>query len=839
MNDIYVIKPGDTLLQIAFDNNVHFVDLLALNPKYQKKPDLIFPGDGLKLPIIVEDEIETIFEIEPISNKPQVKDGCVKGQPFCKTNEICDILFVTGEKPEQYYLLDVDTQKSIEDELSITDKLIQDYGKLLEESSSIDSTNESALNQHKKKKQAWFDQATYAGVIKKEQQSDNTEKHPKKPASEDTPQRIRSQIKSLQDRRRIIHGYVPFYGLTSESSKVTLKNKVVETLDREIAAWEAKLDKPQNPESSNKQNIDLHNLGHKKLITTNPKRHVVEVWMVSKNRLVYLRADFVEKARRKWITNPVKDKLATAIANKNSQAIQKALFDDIKKGLPQTAKQAAFGKLEGKFKEWKLQGGKFAEWKLEQTLENDQGEIVFAASEEAQLLRYAAQASVNATLEPAEGKIDIGVGAEASFALAEGAVKAKRFFPHKNGYNVQLSYLDAMKHEAMYPCGRFRADLEVLLSCFVGVMGQANIKLTNQPQDKGASGAHLLLSPDINVGPKANGEVGLSAGAFAGAQAGGQIAGSLQWEPPENIYTGNFGALAEIKAGGNVAFGAGASLDFMVELTQEGKFLFYCSGKLVFGPGGSGGFGTSVDFDKIWELAKVIWGAIQVIDYRFLKNINKDAYDFLYKAAYMAFSAPQQTLDALRNPGETLDSVISSGVTKVNEWWDDRTDHNDRQEILGNEAKILSQRILNSRTFSEISADLLPPQTVGMMLNTLLVTFYFSWEEKQERAIFKLLNESIYSWRKFEEVLACINDKGEKQAGDKVLFHNIDRLNAILDGYQQNMFNSWVNHLASTNRLAQNQKGIPFTPYKNINNKKDNVVYQLHKLNKNGADFFV
>ncbi|MGF1706672.1 LysM peptidoglycan-binding domain-containing protein [Enterovibrio baiacu] len=838
MSDIYVIKSGDTLLQIALDNNVHFVDLLILNPKYQKNPDLILPGETLKLPAVAEEEIEPSFDIEPISNKTEVKSGCVKGKPFCQTTEICDILFVTGEDPGQYYLLDEETQKAIEEELNITDRLIQDYSKILEESASVDSTNESELNQHKKKKQAWFDQAAYAGVIKQGNPSDDKEINTRKTASEDTPKRIRSQIKSLQDRRRIIHDYVPFYGLTSESSKVTLKNKVIETLDSEIAAWKAKLDKPLTPESSNKQSVDMNNLGHKKLGTTKPKRHIVEVWMVSKDRLVYLRADFVEKARRKWITNPVRDNLATAIANKDRRGIQKALFDDIKKGLPKTAKQAAFGKLEGKFKEWKLQGGKFNEWKLEQTLENDQGEIIFAASEEAQLLRYAAQASVKATLEPAEGKIDIGVGAEASFALAEGAVKAKTFFPHKNGYNVELSYIDAMKHEASYPCGRFRADLEIMLSCFVGVMGQAGIKLTNQPQDNGASGAHLLLSPNVNVGARATGEVGLSAGAFAGAQAGGQIAGSVQWEPPENIYTGDFGALAEIKAEGNVAFGAGASLDFTIELSG-GQFRFYCAGKLVFGPGGSGGFGTTVDFEKVWELAKVIWGALQVIDYRFLKNVNKDAYDFLYQAAYMAFSAPQRTLDALRNPGETLQNVIVSSTREINSWWQLRADEMNMRNRLSKEAKTLSRRILKPGTYSGLEPYLLPPQTIGVMLNTLVVTFYFSWEEEQENAIVKLLSQSIHTWRKFEETLSCMNNRGEKQSGDKVLFDNINRLNAILDGHQQNMFNKWVKNLALNNRLSNVGKTLPFTPYKNINTKRDLVAYQVREMNKKGAGFFV
>ncbi|EKO3533677.1 hypothetical protein K1L80_000229 [Vibrio fluvialis] len=38
------------------------------------------------------------------------------------------------------------------------------------------------------------------------------------------------------------------------------------------------------------------------------------------------------------------------------------------------------------------------------------------------------------------------------------------------------------------------------------------------------------------------------------------------------------------------------------------------------------------------------------------------------------------------------------------------------------------------------------PETVGMMLNTLVTTFYLSWEEQQETGIYILLLGEVKSW---------------------------------------------------------------------------------------------
>lgn len=114
------------------------------------------------------------------------------------------------------------------------------------------------------------------------------------------------------------------------------------------------------------------------------------------------------------------------------------------------------------------------------------------------------------------------------------------------------------------------------------------------------------------------------------------------------------------------------------------------------------------------------------------------------------------------------------------------------------EAKQVAQTILDNKgIYNGIDQNQLPPETIGMLMDTLVQTFYWNSEEQQEKAIVMLLTGSIgRSWRKFEEVLTHFNPKGEKQSGDKALFDNLDRINAILAGDQQEQFNDWIKWLA-------------------------------------------
>ena len=107
------------------------------------------------------------------------------------------------------------------------------------------------------------------------------------------------------------------------------------------------------------------------------------------------------------------------------------------------------------------------------------------------------------------------------------------------------------------------------------------------------------------------------------------------------------------------------------------------------------------------------------------------------------------------------------------------------------------QITFNSLNNAGIPPRLLPPETIGLLLNTLVTTFWFNWEQQQEKAINLLLSTSIKSWRKFEESLACMNVRGTKVSGDKALFANLNRINAILDRHQQHDFNVWLDALAA------------------------------------------
>lgn len=54
MNDIYTIKPGDTLSDIAARNGMTLNQLLEANPTYQTNPYVIYPGQTLQMPIPAE-----------------------------------------------------------------------------------------------------------------------------------------------------------------------------------------------------------------------------------------------------------------------------------------------------------------------------------------------------------------------------------------------------------------------------------------------------------------------------------------------------------------------------------------------------------------------------------------------------------------------------------------------------------------------------------------------------------------------------------------------------------------------------------------------------------------
>ncbi len=135
----YIVKSGDTLLNIAIDNDVAFTTLLELNPQYQPNPDLIHVGDSIRLPKEVSDEpIKQEYLIEPVKPRP-ISDTCtLVSPPECQAKEVYDILFVTGEHKTDFYCVDEKALKFIKEEVNQTDKLISGYAKLINEAPNGD-----------------------------------------------------------------------------------------------------------------------------------------------------------------------------------------------------------------------------------------------------------------------------------------------------------------------------------------------------------------------------------------------------------------------------------------------------------------------------------------------------------------------------------------------------------------------------------------------------------------------------------------------------------------------------------------------------------------------------
>ncbi|KZM43647.1 hypothetical protein OA92_08120 [Marinomonas sp. SBI22] len=768
----YVVQPDDQLMAIAYEQDVDYFELLALNPQYHLNPDLIKPGQIVLLPVTPEETEEE--EAEPLApvelKRPANEEGCIEGKPACVVTPFEDVLFLTQDD-KSYYPLDESACQELEKEIAFVDSLMQDYRDIVANAPDSASAVKQDLIEHAKKKETWVKKADQAGAIKA-----NTVPSTK---DENLPSQdfIKASIKELGRQRELIHEYHPFF---SQQSDIALKRKKLEQIDSELALLNKQLQKEPAYQKSDYKPVDQSKMAGKEITLKQravARYGVVEVLTVSRDRFVYVRQEFITREIENYLSKrTVTSALKDAFISRDPARIGKAILDDIKSSVKDADQEKVIAKVELKIKEWKLfDYAFFDKWKSEKSIKNDDGTVSFAANAEAQLLRFSAQASAQTDINLTEGKIDLNIGAQANFALAEGKVEAKVYVPYKKGYPVGINYEDANKKIAKVPLGCFRVNAGISLVCFVG----AN------------AGASILLSPKIGLDVNDKGGVGLKGDAFAGAQVGGELYGALEWQSPKAVGSSNFAILAKVGGGVALSGGIGASVDFQIQL-KGGSFRFACSARLVFGPGAAGSFAVEVGLGKLWELAKVVFLALEVADNRKLDNVSESAFGYFYRAAYMGFALPKLVLS----------SVIIAGENKLRNEWAKRNERWTLKSYKIAEAKQISESIFDQKTISGISMSQLPPETIAMMLDTLVTTFVISFDmddyrqqEQQQRAIMLLLSTGIKTWRKFEEVLVRMNQDAEKK-GDKALFDNMARINSILDGEEQDSFNTWVHELS-------------------------------------------
>jgi hypothetical protein len=492
-----------------------------------------------------------------------------------------------------------------------------------------------------------------------------------------------------------------------------------------------------------------------------------------------------------------------------NKQLAKDLIKDIKEAIGDSRKAGPLGNLELKIGLWNSQTDnllnalhKEVAWTSDQS-----GAMPYAVSAEAHALRFAASASAGVnSWEPEEGNIDVGVKGSAAFSLGEGSVSFDRYFPDKGGYVATMAYRNALGEEVLHPMGVFRLGGKLELSCFVGAKSQVEtgVNIQYKPSETPAGATALLGPPTMEVGR--SGYVGVKCDAFAGAQTGGALSGFFEWiEPDEggkairDPAIGNWVKLAEVKGEGNIAVGAGIAGEFGISISND-RLAFNCKGSLVFGPGAGGGFGTVVELDQVGKLALLFCNALADMDYRYLLGVTKEAFSYMASGLYQAATFRARELR----------QGFEDSFNDMRIWWGKRkTTRLEAANLADYLIAHKDNKILRIRQ-QDIPLSMLPPETIGPMVYLLtegvIATGIGSFNEKQEQALVILLSE-VRRWRQFLEVLEhCSRDATKVNA-----MQSLERINALLDGYEQNEFNRFIDNL-SMDQTYDNAARMAWTP---------------------------
>ncbi|MBX8542961.1 LysM peptidoglycan-binding domain-containing protein [Pseudomonas cichorii] len=814
MSSTYTVKSGDTLSSIAANNKCSVSDLQALNPSITN-PDFIKPGWEVKLPSAAAKPLP------PPKHADNQSTTNVKGAVECK-DELVDVVHITGE--QHFYILTEKESKALKQQTDIVKKLMdelhQNLAKATEASKCAKIKDPKAsCSCSSCVKNAWNAKAEEAGLLLRSE--------PPAPPPKATIERqedLQGQLATVQQARDWYQRYVPkaaFEGSYLESNWRGLQAKKVAELNAQIQSLRTRIaavSKPEAGESSTSANGATPNLKHGRGRGTESQRGrqvktgvtVIEVISLSDPS----RRHYIPMVYRQQLDWKVKVNTNVIQGKPLDKNLIKELIKDIRTAVDDSRKTSPLGSLEAKFASWTSKDDNLlnALHKECSWTSNEADSAKYAVSAEAHALRFAASASAGInSWEPGKGNVEIGVKGSAAISLAEGSVALKSFFPDQGGYVVRMPYRNAQGKEVVSDIGIFRLEGKVELSCFLGAtaQGQAGVKAQYKPVEVENSGATALLSPpSLDVDRKRGGSLGLKGNAFAGLQGGGTVTGTLKWLDPTKQGTGkitagqandsgstDWASLVEIKAEGNVALGIGASFDFGIDI-RENRLAINCKASLVFGPGAGGGFGTTVDIEKIGELAYIFCNALSKADFHYQLSITKEAFDYMARGLFQIAT----------HPANTAKKAFSDGRLQMSRWWS-------RREATKQEAQTMANYLLANQAVTvngkKIPLNILPPETIGPMLYVLTESFVESWAEDQEKAVVLLLSH-LTTWRHFIEVLEhCSKDGSTVNAMD-----SLDRLNSLLDGAEQQQFNKFIGTLAAININSSPRKigMIAWTP---------------------------
>lgn len=816
MGTTYIVKYGDTLSEIAQQLGVKMADLQALNP-FIADPDFLREGWALRLP-----DTPSQPSLPPPAHDESATCIALMGQTECD-EELVEVVHITGDP--YFYVLTETQCKALKQETTKVQALMDELHQNLANSLPVTQCKKpqapsAECTCTRCVKDVWSAKAQLAGLLMREPAPQANNAAPLTSEND-----LEGELATLQKARDWYQHYWPTRALQTrvESNWETLRAKKTQALDQQISKLQAqRATQPTavpasgafnsgSSDSETNANDAAPDLKHGK--GRSSRR---EGGIQSRSGILVLEISvFGDPARRYYIPY----RLITAwhvrvstrvMAGKPfNKQLAKDLIKDIKEAISDGRKAGPLGNLELKIGLWNSQTDnllnalhKEVAWTTDQS-----GAMPYAVSAQAHALRFAASASAGVnSWEPEEGNIDVGVKGSAAFSLGEGSVSFDRYFPDKGGYVATMAYRNALGEEVLHPMGVFRLGGKLELSCFVGAKSQVEtgVNIQYKPSETPAGATALLGPPTMEVGR--SGYVGVKCDAFAGAQTGGALSGFFEWiEPDEggkairDPARGNWVKLAEVKGEGNIAVGAGIAGEFGISISND-RLAFNCKGSLVFGPGAGGGFGTVVELDQVGKLALLFCNALADMDYRYLIGVTEEAFSYIASGLYQAATfRAKEFRQGFEQP-----------VLAMSTWWKKRKATKIEADNL---ASFLishkNDRILRIRQ-QDIPLSMLPPETLGPMVYLLtegvIAAGIGSFNEKQEQALVILLSE-VRRWRQFIKVLEhCSRDASKVNA-----MNSLERINALLDGYEQNEFNRFIDSLAM-NQNSDNAVRMVWTP---------------------------
>ncbi|MEH6671934.1 LysM peptidoglycan-binding domain-containing protein [Halopseudomonas sp.] len=809
MSNEYIVQQGDTLNSIARQHGTSVTELQRRNPII-RNPDQIQQGWKITLPNTARAANDSSLPTaRPTSTStstttlppPRHAGDCSTTQTQASspcTAELVDVVHVTGDP--WFYVLTDEQAQALKREVSRVQSLMDELKTALADAEERvgcqkDEAPEAVCSCARCIKDEWSLKAQEEGLL-------NIDPPSAQPESElTTEEDIQGQLATLRQAREWYAGYSPVLsadaGNVLENNWETLRTQKLAELDAEIVQLRSRLASEPGSSGTLANGVTPdQKYGRKGTRSVSSERGtqrrsgitVVEISLFSQpDRRYYVAARFHEQVN--W-----KTRVSTRVMQGKpfSRQLATQLLESIQKEVNDARRANPLGSLGAKLASWSSDEDNLLNALHKETswTSNSDDAAPYAISSEAHALRFAASASAGVnSWDPAAGNIEIGAKGSAAFSLGEGAVTLNTFFPSQGGRSMRLAYRNANGDTVLHPFGVFRLHGKLEMSCFVGAQAQASAgaKAQYKPSDEGPGGATALLgSPRIETGR--GGYIGVKGDAFAGAQAGGAISGAMQWIEPSKVGRGpivsgqsnsgsSWTSLAEIKAELSGALGIGAGYDFGLSIRSD-RLAFNCNGRLVFGPGASGGFASVVDLENIYKVVKLFCDALAEVDYRYLLCVQKDAFWYLAQGLYQVASAPR----------EAMISAFELGQEEVGRWWE-------RREATKAEATNLANYLLHHRALlingKKISLKGLPPETLGPMVFVLSESFVESWNEDQESALVLLLS-GIDSWRQMFKVLEHCSPKGSRVNA----MHSMDRINSILDGAQQRQFNRFIEGLA-------------------------------------------